>query len=257
MMRFLASYSISNLVIKITGMFFLCILPFLVNAQEPVKDSIKTDTIQPVIKIPVGKGSDVDTSGAIIHINSGETPQNDDPKKKDHQKDNKTEKSSFSNSVKDTIQIRKHNPKAAAWMSVAIPGLGQIYNKKYWKLPIIYVGLGVCGYFVWTNTVNFRKYKETYRFRLGVDSLATDYFPNETDNTVKEMKEYHHKNIEISYIAAGIIYLLNIVDATVDAHLYDFDISDDLSMRIEPTMNTLGSGFGGNTGTGVKLTFKF
>lgn len=157
----------------------------------------------------------------------------------------------------DTLKIKKHNPKTAAWMSAVVPGLGQVYNKKYWKIPIVYVGLGVCGYFAWTNTDQYRKYKETYRFRVGVDSTATDWFPNATDNTVLEMKEYHHKNLEISYIAAGLIYLLNIIDATVDAHLYDFDISDDLSLRVEPTMMSLSSVGPSATPTGLKLTLRF
>ena len=102
----------------------------------------------------------------------------------------------------------------------------------------------------------YRKYKETFRARNEIAG-AIDYFPNETDNTIKEMKEYHHRNVEISYIATGLIYLLNIVDATVDAHLYDFDVTDDLSMRLEPSVQrpiAVGNSF---SGTGLTLSLRF
>lgn len=157
--------------------------------------------------------------------------------------------------IQDTsIKIKTHSPKLAAWMSAAIPGLGQCYNKKYWKLPIIYGGLGVCGYYVYHNTSMYRKYKESYLSRSGVDSTAIDYFPSLSLNSISDLKEAHHKNIEVSYIAASLLYLLNIIDATVDAHLYDFDVSSDLSLRIEPSIipyNSFGSV------SGMKITLKF
>jgi hypothetical protein len=228
------------------------LMPCFLTAQNSNADSTSTDTIQPT-QIINGKGVIIDSNKANNEFHYQTTEVKNDQKNGKHSKRDVLV-SSFPDT---TAQLKKHNPKVAAWMSAAIPGLGQIYNRKYWKLPIIYVGLGACAYFAWTNTVDYRKYKETYRFRLGIDSTATDYFPNESDNTIKTQKEYHHKNIEISYIAAGLIYLLNIIDATVDAHLYDFDISNDLSLRIEPSVSGWNTGFGGNTGTGVKLTLKF
>lgn len=237
----------------------ICSIPSLVLAQGTDPDSLRNDTVIVPVKSGQGKGVASDTGGNIRvndyhpEIAGPDTSGKKTPTATKYEK----EKEPSGTRTGDTLAIKKHNPKTAAWMSAAIPGLGQIYNRKYWKLPVVYVGLGVCGYFVWTNTSEYRKYKETYRYRMGVDSMATDYFPNATDNTVKEMKEYHHKNIEISYIAAGLIYLLNIIDATVDAHLYDFDITDDLTMRIEPGINAPMQGFGGNSTAGVKLTLRF
>ncbi len=223
------------------------------QAQVNKSDSVAADSSGVVVS-GQGKGAGTDTLNPLQEQQLIIDPAENQPGLKPGGRDPQ--------SPLDTVKpktLKKHNPKTAAWMSAALPGLGQIYNRKYWKLPIVYVGLGVCGYFAYTNTVKYRKYKETYLFRMGVDSLATDYFPNDTDNTVKEMKEYHHKNIEISYIAAGLIYLLNIIDATVDAHLYDFDISDDLSMRIEPMtqMYQPYSALGPGSGNGLKVTLKF
>lgn len=238
-----------GIVTFIAGLLLLFPLAGLAQVNEP--DSLGADSI--VVPLIKGKGSGNDTIPAQSGIqrppadSAGGKPKADKP----------VERKEQVIKPKEEPNLRKHNPRTAAWMSAALPGLGQIYNKKYWKLPIVYVGLGVCGYFAWTNTVEYRKYKETYRYRVGVDSLATDWFPNETDNTVLEMKEYHHKNIEISYIAAGVIYLLNIVDATVDAHLYDFDVNDNLSLRIEPVMNPSLAAYGPGSGTGIKLSLKF
>jgi hypothetical protein len=234
----------------------ILLMPVQLFAQVIQPDSLQGDTA--VIVIPIkGKGVVGDSAQPLQNKTIGNQipgPHGKTDKEHKEQPENKTRAETKPG---DSTQLKKHNPKAASWMSAAVPGLGQIYNRKYWKLPIIYVGLGACGYFAWTNTSYYRKYKETYRFRVGVDSTATDFFPNETDNTVLEMKEYYHKNVEISYIAAGVIYLLNIIDATVDAHLYDFDISDDLTLHWEPVMNSSSPGFGGASGTGVKLILKF
>lgn len=210
----------------IAGLALACffLIPGQLLAQNEA-DSVAKDSI-PVVHMPSGKGKGNDTTKVQ------QTTVRVKPEKPEEPKIvAKTDKEPKLKTGFDTTSIRLHNPKKAAWMSAALPGLGQIYNKKYWKIPVVYVGLGVCGYFAWTETVKYRKYKETYRYRLKVDLTATDWFPNETDNTIKEMKEYHHRNVEISYIAASLVYLLNIVDATVDAHLYGFDVSDDLSMQ--------------------------
>ena len=131
------------------------------------------------------------------------------------------------------------SPKKAALMSAALPGLGQIYNKKYWKVPIIYAGLLTSAYYINDNNNRYKQYKEAYIIRI-------DNNPNTTDNYVGEyssgdlliLKDFYRRNREISILCFVGTYILNIVDASVDAHLFDYDISDDISLHITPTSTT-------------------
>ncbi|HPS26030.1 MAG TPA: DUF5683 domain-containing protein, partial [Bacteroidales bacterium] len=135
----------------------------------------------------------------------------------------------------DTAKIRLHSPKKAAWMSAALPGLGQIYNKKYWKVPVIYVGFGIIGYLGYNYYTKFNKYKDTYLYRSALDTTVTDYFPEiMSKDILYENWNYYRRNFELTCIVGSLFYILNIIDASVDGHLYKFDISDDLSLKVEP-----------------------
>jgi len=158
----------------------------------------------------------------------------------------------------DSIKVKLHSPKKAAWMSAVLPGLGQIYNKKYWKVPIIYVGFGVIGYLGYNYYTKMDKYKETYMYRSGLDSNATDFFPAISSKDLPyENWNYYRRNFELTCIFGSLFYILNIIDASVDGHLYKFDISDDLSLKVEPEMNTLSYYGGRNVAGGIKFTLKF
>jgi len=135
----------------------------------------------------------------------------------------------------DTVTVFKHSPKKAAWFSAIIPGLGQIYNRKYWKLPIIYVGFGVFGYLGYYYKTNANHYKSSYLVRQGYDPSKTDYFPEiKSPDVLYQNFSYNRRNFELTCIFGSLFYVLNIIDASVDAHLYKFDISEDLSLRIDP-----------------------
>lgn len=139
-----------------------------------------------------------------------------------------------------------HSPKVAAWLSTAVPGLGQIYNRKYWKLPIVYVGLGATGFLIYHYNKKYVLYRTEYRYRLNpsVDIVNTgvkaapnpDLADLETEN-VYALETENRRNMEICIIAISLVYILNIVDAAVDAHLMHYDISKDLSMRVIPCYN--------------------
>ena len=131
--------------------------------------------------------------------------------------------------------LKKHNPKVAIALSAVIPGSGQIYNKKWWKVPIIYAGLGVSSYLIYDFAVKTKSYQNEYKYRINgqLDNLNPKYSIY-TDENVLALKNYYRRNMEISIAAFAIIYLLNIVDAAVDAHLFYFDISDELSMSMQP-----------------------
>lgn len=126
-------------------------------------------------------------------------------------------------------------------MSAALPGLGQVYNKKYWKVPIVYAAFAA-DYFAYTyNQKGYAKYKQAYIYRMDSDSSTIDEFDGILDETtIKGQRDDYRKYRDLNFIIAAGIYVLNIVDANVDAQLFYFDISDDLSFNIQPMyINTL------------------
>jgi len=140
------------------------------------------------------------------------------------------------NSAQDTVNQRHkvRSPRTATIMSLALPGLGQAYNHKYWKIPIIYAGFAATGYFAITNSDEYHKFKDAYNFKINNLSgePPNDYAVKYTADQLRAQRDYYRRNMELSYIIAGFVYILNAVDATVDAHLSSFDISENLSMGI-------------------------
>ncbi|MBC8045446.1 MAG: hypothetical protein H7Y00_01480 [Fimbriimonadaceae bacterium] len=130
-----------------------------------------------------------------------------------------------------------HSPGKAALFSVVLPGLGQIYNGKVWKVPIVYASLGTAGFFIWYWGSYYNDLKTAIIIRLDGDSTTIDEFaenPNATTEALLAEVEYAKKYTDLSYVVFSFVYLLNIIDAIVDAHLYNFDVSDDLTMHIDP-----------------------
>ncbi|MCG9910369.1 MAG: DUF5683 domain-containing protein [Flavobacteriales bacterium] len=165
-----------------------------------------------------------------------------------------------SKSKKPKPDFRYHSPVKATWMSAVLPSLGQFYNRRYWKPPIIYVGLGVSLYFLIDNQQKFIIARNSYRARVGVSGFTVHpkYETYSADQILSD-RDFYRTNRDYSIIGVGLVYALNIVDAAVDAHLRTFDVSDDLSMKIRPALqwtanntNTWGSP---NTGIKVALTF--
>lgn len=154
----------------------------------------------------------------------------------------------------DSALRKKHNPKIAIALSAVVPGAGQIYNRKAWKVPIIYAGLGASGFCVYYFAKQTNQYKLEYRYRMqGKTDLLDPRFASKDDETILSMKKYHQRNMEISIAATAVAYVLNLIDAIVDAHLFYFDISDDLSMRWSPAVQP--DPFGRYNGGGVSITF--
>lgn len=135
---------------------------------------------------------------------------------------------------------KTHSPRKATIYSAVLPGLGQAYNKKYWKIPIVYAGFGGLAYMITSNTREYKKFKEAYIWKVSGDTIPIDneyIFKYETADQLKRGKDYYLRNVELSWILTGVWYLLNIIDATVDAHLMDYDINEDLSLELEPLVN--------------------
>ncbi len=152
----------------------------------------------------------------------------------------------------DTLNIKiekPHSPTKATLFSTALPGLGQVYNKKYWKVPIVYAGIGTSLYFAFSNNKSFKKFKTAYGERVDGDENTVDEFVGRlSDDGIKANMEFHQRNRDLSYIVAGLFYVLNIVDAAVDAHLFDFPKNDNLSFNLQPSIeltnnNQVSSGF--------------
>ena len=135
---------------------------------------------------------------------------------------------------------RLHKPRTAALRSAILPGLGQIYNKKYWKLPIIYGALGTCGAIFAYNLKNYKDTRFAYRVRYNMrvnhtdSTLFASIRPNLRPLSEESLRNYRNqfrKDIDYSVLAFIILWGLNVVDATVDAHLKTFDVSPDLSLQ--------------------------
>lgn len=130
---------------------------------------------------------------------------------------------------------RNHSPRKATLFSAVLPGLGQAYNKKYWKIPIVYAGLGVSIYFLQDNIRQINYFKQSYRNETDPDpNTINDSGYSET--TLQELVSQHKRWRDFSYIGLVAVYLLNIIDASVDAHLFYFDVSQDLSMSVRPSL---------------------
>lgn len=157
-----------------------------------------------------------------------------------------------SNTNKEAIQTKKKSNEKKQWspsptiassLSAAVPGLGQIYNKKYWKLPIVYVGLGSAAFLVYYFHKEYVVYRTEYRLRFSptydptnvnsINASNPDLININTEN-IYAYENANRRNMELSIIALSIFYILNIVDAAVDAHLSGFNVTDDLSLLIQP-----------------------
>jgi hypothetical protein len=158
--------------------------------------------------------------------------------------------------VKKELQEDVHSPKKATIYSAILPGLGQAYNKKYWKIPLIYIGFGTIGYFIDWNNDNYQLFKTGYKHLTDDDPETQDYLkieavrrnnydlsnPNQFNNlktAMTKQQDYYRRNRDLLVISFLGFYGINILDASVDAHLMDFDISDDLTLNWQPSMLNL------------------
>lgn len=157
-------------------------------------------------------------------------------------------------STKDAFKLDLYDPLAparSAFYSAVLPGLGQAYNGSYWKIPLVYAGIGTSLYLVIQNDEQYNRYRDAFKRRLA--GFEDDEFQNILDNNglINAQKQFR-QNKEFAILATVGFYLLNIIDANVDAHLKQFDVSDDLSIRPNFEPNYLS----GNIDYGLTLNFK-
>ncbi len=141
------------------------------------------------------------------------------------------------------------NPTKAVIYSAIFPGLGQIYNRKYWKLPIVYGGFMGCAYAISFNSRFYKDYSNAYldftdsdpNTQSYNDFVPYGYVISSSDSAwfagvLKRKKDFYRRNRDLSYIITVGLYVICMIDAYVDAQLFDFDISPDLSLRVEPAI---------------------
>lgn len=151
----------------------------------------------------------------------------------------------------------KPDPLRAVWLGAIVPGLGQIYNRSYWKVPIVYGGFMGCVYAITWTSGQYESYKNAYRdiyFDIRDGKVTND--PSKSyiailpegytidrmggasayQNRLKEWQNKMHRNRDLAIAITAIVYALTLVDAYVDAQLFDFDISTDLSLNVSPQL---------------------
>ncbi len=152
--------------------------------------------------------------------------------------------------------FKKVLPARASLYSAMLPGLGQAYNGDYWKIPIFYGGFITCGYFIYSNQNQYKRYRNLYNWASQPNS---DYDGKYSVETLKWYRDTYRRYRDYSVIAGALVYILNIVDANVFAHLQSFDVSDDLSINISPeVINPIAPQYAyTNPSIGVKLNLTF
>tara|TARA_B100001741_G_C16376323_1_gene515688 strand:+ start:112 stop:621 length:510 start_codon:yes stop_codon:yes gene_type:complete len=135
------------------------------------------------------------------------------------------------------IFSQNNSPRKAALLSMACPGLGQVYNKKYWKAPIVITSIGGAIYAHNFYNNKFKEYKEAYIIRTDGDESTIDNYLNYSENGLITLQDYYRNQKDLSIIIGTIIYLLNIADAYVDAHLFEYNVNDNLSFDFKPYFN--------------------
>jgi hypothetical protein len=191
--------------------------------------------------------------------------------------------------AQDTIPVTKPvkhkfqpEPLKATMMAVAFPGLGQIYNRKYWKIPLVYAGFGGLFYSVGFNSSNYNKYLKAYQdftdaipstmsylYLEGIKNVdpktydpvlyPATYVPSNASywrDGMLRLVDYYKRYRDLSYIGIAGWYLISILDANVDASLFNYDISDNLDIAIVPVQLPLPGGFAGaGLNVNLKVTF--
>jgi len=166
-----------------------------------------------------------------------------------------------------SVESFKPDPVKVVWMGAIIPGFGQIMNRRYWKVPIVYAGFAGCAYAISLNATRYEKYKLAYRdisdvnddtnsfLRLLPTGYTIENYPggkSGLEGNLKSFYEQYRRNRDLSIILSIGYYALTLVEAYVDAQLFDFDISPDLSMHIRPAL--LQNAYGKTNSAGFQLS---
>lgn len=136
------------------------------------------------------------------------------------------------------IPTSDHNPTKALLLSL-IPGAGQIYNGQAWKIPIIYGALGGVGYFLYDNYVDMKMFKDDYLTRRATGERTIPEYEGYPDESIYRMYQTKNKSFQTFILITAAVYGLNLLDAYIFGHLYDFQINEDLTMNVSPSLTPI------------------
>ena len=156
---------------------------------------------------------------------------------------------------RDSI-VSVHSVRKATVLSAVLPGAGQVYNRKAWKVPILYAGFAGLGYLIYFNQKKFNEFEGALVLRYDDNPATVDEYTDlYTDDNLRTLADFYRRNRDLSIMGLSIVYVLNIIDAHVDAHLFDFNMDDDLSLNWQPVIPFNPSS--GSLSPGVQLTLRF
>lgn len=156
----------------------------------------------------------------------------------------------------DPVVIKVEEPHSAnkALRLSILPGLGQIYNHQAWKVPIIYGLLGGFGYFIYTSYTDCQMFKDEYLHRVNTGERVLADYTNYSDENIYNLYQTNNQRFQLLIALSVVVYGLNLLDAYVYGHLFDFQIDENISMKIAPTVVPSMEQWG-NLGLGVSLSF--
>lgn len=215
----------------------------LANAQEGQADSIKS-------MIPLDERMDAGLSEEdSIRVSEVSNIIEKKAKNKNKVQKDLIKAEKFARKVQRDWSTWTPKPQRALWLGIVLPGAGQIYNRKYWKLPIVYGGFIGCIYAMRWNNQMYKDYSQAYMDIMDNDPNSQSYNQflhlgaeiNESNmeryqNIFKKRKDFYRRYRDLSMFCLIGVYALSVIDAYVDASLSEFDISDDLSLRVEPAV---------------------
>lgn len=127
------------------------------------------------------------------------------------------------------------NPKKAGLYSALLPGAGQVYNRQYWKAPIIYVGIATSGYFFFFNRDKYQTYRRAYISRIDNDPDTRDQFEQVySTGSLQQLQDVYKRYLDLTVLFTALGYTIQVLDAVAFAHLRNFDMSPDLSINMQP-----------------------
>ncbi len=227
MIRFIFTpIKVENLSMSLPRLFFVILLcsAMLGSAQfckgQVNKDSSKTQPVNPVTNEKAAPRHDTLQSGANSPTSSDSLAYAQRPHR------------------------FQPNPKKAGLYSAIVPGLGQLYNRQYWKVPLVYAGLTVAGYYFVQNLNDYQAYRLAYIGRIN-NPYPTDKYVNiYTTSQLQQLQNDYNKFLDLTVLFTGLGYALQVMDAVTSAHLKNFDISRDISMHLRPVITPNGPGLG-------------
>lgn len=135
--------------------------------------------------------------------------------------------------------IHEHSPNTALILSAVVPGAGQVYNRQAWKVPIVYAGLAGVGYYTWFNYNEMIKFKDEYLYRVNHDQMPVlEGYESYPTTNIYNLYQSYNKTFQLSIIIGVAVYGLNLLDAYISGHLFNFEMGDEITLNLGPSITS-------------------